>query len=313
LDRLVGISFYNNATGRTAEPSRDGPAFVQRLREDHGVSVGRMNNTATTQVRLAYENLFGLQPDGTSSSARLRDQFARSYAAWAQAVQGEAGTPREWGAFIKDEGGDAYQSLLRVREFFASIETLGLSRGENAIPKDVLIEELRPGAVPPAEFLALILGTASAVPASLQSGAGAGAGAAVPAADRQQAMAIEQRFNELFLLQVPVVDGKGVPVAGGATQARFNAMKGSFGNALGGYLTARGGAGDVASFDAYLRASDPVAAGYLAEVRGFLADLKRLGMTPAALQESQGKTLEMVRPNNISPEAFAQLVLGVGF
>lgn len=323
LDRLVGISFYNNATGRTAEPSRDGPAFVQRLREDHGVSVGRMNNTATTQVRLAYENLFGLQPDGTSSSARLRDQFARSYAAWAQAVQGEAGTPREWGAFMKDEGGDAYQSLLRVREFFASIETLGLSRGENAIPKDVLIEEVRPGAVPPAEFRALILGTASAVPASLQSGAGAGAGsgagvgagagAAVPAADRQQALAIEQRFNELFLLQVPVVDGKGVPVAGGATQARFNAMKGSFGSALGGYAAARGGAGDAASFDAYLRASDPVAAGYLAEVRGFLADLKRLGMTPAALQESQGKTLEMVRPNNISPEAFAQLVLGVGF
>ncbi len=317
LDRLVGISFYNNATGRTAEPLRDGPAFVQRLREDHGVSVGRMNNTATTQVRLAYENLFGLQPDGTSSSARLRDQFARSYASWLQAVQGEAGTPREWGAFIKDEGGDAYQSLLRVREFFASIETLGLSRGENAIPRDVLIEEVRPGAVPPAEFRALILGTASVVPASSQSGAGAGAGSgagiAVPAADRQQAMAIEQRFSELFLLEVPVVDGKGVPVAGGATQGRFNAMRGSFSSALGGYAAARGGAGDAASFDAYVRASDPVAAGYLAEVRGFLADLKRLGMTPAALQEAQGKTLEMVRPNNISPEAFAQLVLGEGF
>lgn len=297
IDRLVGRSLFNDATGASLVPAADEPSFMSTLRERHNVSIGRLNNDATDRARAAGTRLFGESGDINAGLAQARNVLAEAHGRFLSSTPG--GSVAQFNDFLAAGEPAAMDVLSDLRTFFGDLGLLGMTASESAAPAASLIDKVRPESMSPAAFRELLGGPKADAPARM-----------TPVQTKKAVVAIEQRFNELFLVQVPMLDENAKPLDGAGTYARFNAIKATFGQALKGFAEASGGKGDSAAFSAYCTASQPQAAQHLSEVRSFFSELDSLGMSPSAREDSRNKTLEMLRPSNIAPDLFRQLVTG---
>lgn len=297
IDRLVGRSLFNDATGASLVPAADEPSFMSTLRERHNVSIGRLNNDATDRARAAGTRLFGESGDINAGLAQARNTLAEAHGRFLSSTPG--GSVAQFSDFVAAGEPEAAGVLSDLRTFFGDLGLLGMTASESAAPASSLIDKVRPESMSPAAFRELLGGPKADAPARM-----------TPVQTKKAVVAIEQRFNELFLVQVPMLDENAKPLDGAGTYPRFNAIKATLGQALNGFAEASGGKGDSAAFTDYCSKSQPQAAQHLSEIRSFFSELDGLGMSPSAREDSRSKTLEMLRPSNIAPDLFRQLVTG---
>jgi filamentous hemagglutinin family protein len=303
IDRLVGRSLFNDAVGAVLAPAPSEEAFFSTLRDRHSISVGRVDQNTTNAMRQAYENLF------VNPQAPARNVLAEAYSRF---QNNGGGSIEQFGAFVEAGEPEANGVLRDLRTFFGQAGSIGLSPSEGSVPMTNLLNEARPEAISLPDFRTLIGVSASA----RMSGGGGGAGGGgrveaptmTPVQARRAVASIEQSFNETFLVQVPIVGA--VEGATPGTYPRYNAIRDTLSSALAAFAAANEGSGDATAFTRFVEANNAEAAGYLREVRGFFSQLDGLGMSPTALEDSRQKTLNMLRPSNISPELFRQLILG---
>lgn len=297
IDRLVGRSLFNDATGASLVPAADEPSFMSTLRERHNVSIGRLNNDATDRARAAGTRLFGESGDFNAGLAQARNTLAEAHGRFLSSNPG--GSVAQFSDFVAAGEPEAAGVLNDLRTFFGDLGLLGMTASESAAPASSLIDKVRPESMSPAAFRELLGGPKADAPARM-----------TPVQTKKAVVAIEQRFNELFLVQVPMLDENAKPLDGAGTYPRFNAIKATLAQALDGFAAASGGKGDSAAFTDYCSKSQPQAAQHLSEIRSFFSELDGLGMSPSAREDSRSKTLEMLRPSNIAPDLFRQLVTG---
>jgi filamentous hemagglutinin family protein len=299
---LIGTAVFNNDT---VAIDRDEPAFQSILSEQHRVSVGRLSGQIADEARLRYNDLF-IGPDAANPvSGQMKRRLGELHTAWSS-QSGGAGGMGEFRSYIASTDPAVDTFLNQLSNFLTDFGFIGLTGSEFSVPRAALLNQVRPtdvdadgGVIEPADFFQLVTGQRATSQVATRS--------------------IELRFDEIFLSQVPRVDENGKPIGDGSMDDRFNAIRASLGAALKAYgqanaQNAKDGsvAGSAGGFASFVEANDPVAAGYLREVRGFLAEVERYASSnnvePGWAEETRRKTLDMVRPGNIDPAAFADLL-----
>jgi filamentous hemagglutinin family protein len=314
-DGLLGRTLMNNGTVLNTS---DESAYRTQLAQPgvHAISVGRMSDPVVREARDRYGNIFfgqGFDWDRAEAgdtamvamrdnprSAQMRAALGALVGQWTSQTGGGAGMA-DLAAFIDANGPEVGAYIGEVRQFLTDFSFAGPTTTEFSSVYDLFIAPLRPteddgGRLEPAQMIELLTGQR-------------------PISTRE-VRTIEMRFNDLFLTQTTALDANGKPMVDGSTTERFKVMKTSFATALRAYANAAGNAGDPDGFTAYVNQNDPVAAGYLREVRGFLRDLdgyaSQTGLPREWYEENVTKTLNMLRPNNIDAGLFRQLLMGVG-
>ncbi len=301
---LIGTAVFNNDT---VAIDSDEPAFQSVLSSEHRISIGRLNNTIATDAKERYDELF-IGPDAANPIAgQMKRRLGELHTAWIGEVGG-GGSMADFRAYIAANDVGASTFLDQLSNFLTDFGFVGLTGSEFSVPRAALLNQVRPtdmdadgGVIEPSDFFQLVTGQRAPTQVATRS--------------------IELRFDQVFLTQVPRLDENGQPMSDGSTYDRFNAMKAALGNALKAYGQANAGgakdgriAGSSVGFIEYVNTNDPVAADYLREVKGFLSDVQTYArdnnVDPTWADDTQRKTLDMIRPGNIDPAAFADLILG---